>query len=120
MLDENERVIKPNAKKANKLQKEFVRGWLGDNQQKFTEVMDKIYMHDPRVWAKLYIEHEKLIIPRAASLNVNHGMSKDMEELLLMGRTASRPIGSSKDDVLQLENFTTYEELSPLSREEVG
>lgn len=112
MLDENEKVIRPSSKEAKKIQKEFVRGWLGDNQEKFEAAMEKIYEHDPRTWAKLYIEHEKLVIPKATNVNVTHGMSRDMEELMLMGKTAGKPIGiEASDNSLSLGNYTEYEEL---------
>lgn len=112
MLDKNEKVIRPNSKEAKKIQKEFIKGWLGDNQEKFETAMEKIYEHDPRTWAKLYIEHERLIIPKATNVNVTHGMSRDMEELMLMGKTASNPVAiEAKDKVLELGNYTEYEEL---------
>lgn len=95
--------------KVRELQKEFVKDWLSDNQPRFVECMDEIYRHDKRTWSKIYIEHEKLVMPKQTDLNVKHGLSEDFQKLL----NRSRSMVSLENK--QTENtpivFTEYEEL---------
>ena len=110
-----EKVTRANSKAAQ-VQKEFIKNWTGDNQEAFIDVMNQIREHDPRSWAKLYIEHEKMIVPRTTDINVKHGLSKDMQELMLLGMTAGRPRQLTDNVHDDLEVFTQYEEI----REPVG
>lgn len=113
MLDSNERVIRPNKKKSAQLQKEFIRNWLAENQEEFDSVMQMLRERDPRLWARLYIDNMKLVIPKATNVNIRHSIDKDMQELMMLGRTCSkaeRIDGNSEPK--GLENFAQYEELS--------
>lgn len=104
------------SKKAVQVQKEFIKNWTGENQEAFMEVMEQIREKDPRCWAKLYIDHEKMIVPRTTDVNVKHGIDKDMQELVLLGMTAGRPRQLTDNVHEDLEVFTRYEEI----REPIG
>lgn len=116
MEDEELRPVPKVSKKAVQVQKEFIKNWTGDNQEAFMEVMDQIREKDPRSWAKLYIEHEKMIVPRTTDVNVKHGLDRDMQELVLLGMTAGKPRQLTDNVRDDLEVFAHYEEI----REPVG
>lgn len=104
MLDENEKVrINPKGKQG-KLQKEFFKEFLADQQEEFAETMAMMRERDPRLWLKMYIESAKLVIPKQSSLNVKHGFDKDFEKLMMLGKSTTK-------EPRNLEVFSEYEEL---------
>ena len=115
-MEELKRVPRVN-KKAVQVQKEFIKNWTGENQDAFIDVMNQIREKDPRSWAKLYIEHEKMIVPRTTDVNVKHGIDRDMQELMLLGMTAGRPRQLTDNVMEDLEVFAQYEEIKePVGR----
>lgn len=106
----------PRKKKGSaQVQKEFIKNWTGENQEVFEEVMEQIREKDPRAWAKLYIEHEKMIVPRVSDINHNFGVDKDLQDLMLLGKTAAVPHQqlALTDNVEQdLDELVHYEEIA--------
>lgn len=89
MLDENGKVVH---KKIDKVpQKEFIKNFLQADQDKFKAAMDDIFEHDPRVYAKLYVEMTKLVVPKSPNVNINVGINKDFKELSLMASSIVEP-----------------------------
>lgn len=72
-------------------QRRFLNKYLADNEQKFMDAMDDIYEHDKKGFAKLYIEMQKAILPKEQAGNITIGFSKDMENLMTLGRAATDP-----------------------------
>lgn len=68
-------------------QKEFVRELLSKNQRKFEEVFDELAERDPKRWVELYIDLTKHVIPKQTDVSVSVGISKDFDELKMLGST---------------------------------
>ena len=67
----------------------FIQSFLEDNEQNFKDAMDNVYEHDKKAYAKLYIELQKIVMPKEQGVNVNIGISKDMEQMMMLGRAAA-------------------------------
>lgn len=104
MLDENDKVKISPKTKSGKLQKEFIKEWLADQQDEFVETMAMMRERDPRLWLKLYVENAKLVIPKQSNLNVRHGFDKDFEKVMMLGKSTSK-------EPMKLEVFSEYEEM---------
>lgn len=72
-------------------QREFVNKYLSDNQDLFEQAMFSVFEHDKKSFAKLYIEMQKSALPKEQGVSVNIGLSKDMENLIMLGRAGGDP-----------------------------
>lgn len=72
-------------------QRQFVNKYLYEHQDMFEQAMQDVFDHDKRAYAKLYIELHKNAMPKEQSVNVSMGVSKDMENLMNLGRAAGTP-----------------------------
>lgn len=102
-------------KKGNaQVQKEFIKNYLADNQEAFYEVMEQIREQDPRTWARLYIDQEKIIVPRTTDVNHTIGVDRVMQDLMLLGKTAAVPhqqLALTANAQEDLDILTHYEEI---------
>lgn len=78
-------------KRENPLQKQrrYINNFLDDNHYKFEEAMDDIFEHDKKAYAKLYIEMQKSVLPKAVDVDVKHNISKEMEDMMMLGRAGA-------------------------------
>lgn len=106
-------INKQKSEKVRELQKEFVKNWLSDNQPRFIECMNEIYHHDPRTWAKMYIEHEKIVMPKQTDVNVKHSINKDFQDLFDRSRTMASIENKQDNNIV----FAEYEELKEPEKE---
>lgn len=101
--EEYPKVERQSLKKSKQLQKEFLKEWLSDNQEDFAEVMKELRFKDARTWAKYYLESMKFVVPKTSVLDIKHGISKDFEKLMMLGKSTSK---EAKQEV-----FSEYEEV---------
>lgn len=72
-----------------KKQRRYINNFLEDNHDKFEEAMDDIFQHDKKAFAKLYIEMQKSVLPKAVDVDVKHNISKEMEDMMMLGRAGA-------------------------------
>ena len=101
--EEYPKVERQTMKRSKQLQKEFMKDWLAENQEEFAEVMKDLRTRDARTWAKYYIESMKFVVPKTSVLDIKHGISKDFEKLMMLGKSTSK---EAKQEV-----FAEYEEV---------
>ena len=101
--EEYPKVERQTQRKSKQLQKEFMKEWLADNQEEFTKAMNDLREKDVRLWAKLYLESMKFTVPKTSVLDIKHGISKDFEKLMMLGKSTSKEV--------KQETFTEYEEV---------
>lgn len=85
MLNGNEKVVRPS--KVKKATREFINNYLTSTQEIFEETMEEVRLCDPKLWAKLYVDMSKLVIPKQTNVNVNVGINKDYRELHMLATT---------------------------------
>ena len=101
--EEYPKVERQTQRKSKQLQKEFMKEWLADNQDEFTKAMNDLREKDVRLWAKLYLESMKFTVPKTSVLDIKHGISKDFEKLMMLGKSTSKEV--------KQETFAEYEEV---------
>lgn len=68
-------------------QKEFIRDFLARNQEKFEKCMDQLAEYDPKIYATIYKDLTKHMIPKQSEVSVTHGLDEDFKQLAALGRT---------------------------------
>lgn len=90
---------------ADRVQRDFLTGWLMDNQENFIEAMEVIREGSPVKYAKLYLEAAKIGMTKEQNININVvDRERDRERLQALVKTR---VTSS------LPNYTPYEEVKP-------
>lgn len=108
LLSENRKKLLPKGKKA---QKEFIRGLLSKNQEKFEELFEELAEHDPKAWLLLYHDMQKHVVPKQSQVNVSVGINKDFQELVALSTTKTDdPLAIGAEPVPKIED-ADYEEL---------
>lgn len=72
-------------------QRKFLATYLAENEELFERAMYDVYEHDKKTFAKLYIEMQKATLPKEQSNSITLNVSKDMENLMLLGRAGAEP-----------------------------
>lgn len=107
--------IKRNSAKglARVVQKDFMNGWLLDNQDAFVEVMELIKDGNPVKYAELYMKAYQMGIVKETNLNININRQQDYEDLQAMVRTRINP--SLPQPTVE---YTPYEEIRKIENNE--
>lgn len=96
---------------ADVAQRDFLNGWLMDNQTAFIEVMDLIKEGAPDKFAKLYLEAAKIGMVKEQNINVSFvDRQRDREQLQALVKTRVSPVLP--------DSYTPYEEVRPKTEEE--
>jgi hypothetical protein len=62
-------------------QRDYLIGYLEKNRQAFGQTMRQLQKHSPAIFAKLYVDMSKLVVPKENNVKVSVGLSKDFMEL---------------------------------------
>lgn len=89
---------------ASSAEKDFMNGWLLENQENFVEVMKLIEEGNPVKYAEIYLKAYQMGVTRETNVNINVvNRQKDREELQALVRTR----------VSSALPYTPYEEVVP-------
>ena len=94
-------------------QRDFMNGWLLDNQEAFVEVMDLIREGNPVKYAELYMKAYQMGIIKEQNINININRQQDYEDLQAMVRTRINP--SLPQPTVE---YTPYEEIRKIENKE--
>ena len=99
-------------------QRQYINRYLGDNKEYFEEAMADIFEHDKRTYAKLYIQLQQSVLPKAVDVGVTHNISKEMEDMMMLGRAGGdlRLLDEKPDDVQEAD----FEVLGKPEKEEMS
>ena len=99
-------------------QKEYIRGFLSRNQEKFEDCMNQLAEYDPKTFCVIYKDLTKHMIPKQSEISVSHGLDDDFKQLMALGMTTVED--GEKANAIEVQNSpktldADFEELNELA-----
>ena len=93
-----------------KAQRDFLIKCLEENQEDFRRLLAATAIEDPRLFLKLCLELQKLLLPKQQDVNVNLTLNQDFLELKALAES-----GSTQTHLIdkQEQKLIEYEQLGP-------